>query len=91
MTHAEDAVLGARCPRCGCHVRKHFECNCGEVHDDYCLNCGRWCSLGVAEHVELDQLLDAPCERGAVMHEHPSEEKTTRIDRYLRNIRRDRH
>ena len=57
------------CPRCGCWLKKEFDCNCGQVHDDYCGNCGRWVSLPPTEHVELSNFND-PCTAGPVMHEH---------------------
>jgi hypothetical protein len=71
MTNHNEAakVNDKACPRCGCFMVKHFDCNCGEVHGDYCLNCGRWASLKPNEHVKLSEF-DTRCEKGAVEHTH---------------------
>lgn len=57
------------CPRCGCFLKKKFLCNCGQVHSDYCGNCGRFTSLSRTEHVE-PCLFDQPCNAGPVHHDH---------------------
>lgn len=77
------------CPRCGCHMTKHFVCNCTEAHDrsDYCVNCGRFTNLGTTEYVELGPT-DARCFHGPIEHEHPFEEKGARIDAFADSLRR---
>lgn len=66
------------CPKCGCHMRQHFDCNCGAVHDDYCLNCGRFVSLPADESIELE-VIDVRCAAGRCPHDHPAEERAARI------------
>ena len=70
------------CPRCGCYLIKEFKCNCGAVHDNHCVNCGRWASLPPTEHVELGPT-DARCDAGPVEHEHSVAEKRARIRRFF--------
>ena len=67
------SVSATPCPRCGCHVVKHFECGCGEVHKDHCANCGRWTSLAPNEHVKLAPS-DERCALGATPHDHHPED-----------------
>lgn len=74
------------CPRCACHMVREFECNCGEVHGDHCVNCGRWVALQVSEHVELSEI-DARCDRGAVEHDHSVEERAERITQFFTRVR----
>jgi hypothetical protein len=62
-------LVDGPCPRCGCHMVRLFDCDCGEVHSDYCVNCGRFTSLGATEHTEMSEY-DAPCVKGLVMHDH---------------------
>ena len=82
-----DAVVSdTACPRCGCHLVKHFECGCGKVHDDYCGNCGRFVSLAPDKHIELG-LYDVRCETGPVQHEHSEEEKSQRLSAALKKLR----
>jgi len=59
------------CPRCGCFVVRHFECNCGQVHADTCINCGRYTFPALArdEYTTLSEF-DVACTAGPVMHEH---------------------
>jgi hypothetical protein len=83
---AEAKLLTAPCPRCGCYVAKHFDCNCGAVHDDYCINCGRWVSLPSDQYTTLTEL-DEACEKGAVLHEHSDEEKKHRLDAFYARVR----
>lgn len=72
------------CPRCACFLIDHFRCGCGAVESDYCVNCGRFTTAdGLTELTELD----AKCEKGRVEHEHPSEEKTERINVYFEKHR----
>lgn len=78
------ALLNDRpCPRCGCYLRAHFACNCGEVHSDYCANCNRWIDLPPNEHITLDEI-DEPCTRGSIPHEHSRAEKADRIQAFVR-------
>jgi hypothetical protein len=63
-----------------------FACNCGAVHSDYCVNCGRWASLGPQESVELTGW-DAVCVLGPVPHDHPWEEKELRMTAVHERIR----
>lgn len=88
--HREPAtVVGETpCPRCGCYLTRHFECGCGEVHDDYCVNCGRWVSLAPTEHVELS--IDAACTAGRVPHVHSAAEKRASIDAYFKSIHNEK-
>lgn len=86
-THKSEVILhDSSCPRCGCHQRRHFECGCGAVHDDYCDNCNRWSSLPANEHVELSEL-DAPCSAGKADHVHTEAEKSARIDAMFNRIK----
>ena len=70
--------ISVACPRCGCHLTRHFTCNCGEVHGDTCLNCGRFTHLGPTEYLDLCET-DARCSYGPVAHAHSEEEKAARI------------
>jgi hypothetical protein len=72
-------IAESPCPRCGCYLARHFACNCDAVHSDYCVNCGRFTSLGPKEYVDL-YAYDALCEHGAAMHQHPYEEKEKRME-----------
>ncbi len=84
--HEPGVKIGAApCPRCGCYLINHFECGCGTVHDDCCVNCGRWVSLAQTEHVELSGI-DARCTVGPVIHEHSEDEKAARIERYMQHV-----
>lgn len=81
-------TIGATpCPRCGCHLVSLFECNCGEVHGDYCVNCGRSTSLSPSEHVNLSPV-DVRCDAGPVIHEHSEEEKGKRIAAWIAGLKR---
>lgn len=70
--HEESVVRDIPCDRCGCYAAKHFECGCGEVHGDYCVNCGRFVD---ADSPPVLGLFDQRCEVGAVPHDHPWSEK----------------
>jgi hypothetical protein len=74
------------CPRCGCLAVRLFECDCGEAHSDYCVNCGRFTSLSPTSHIDLADGLYARCEQGAVPHDHPAAEQEARLDAYLKKI-----
>ncbi len=90
MTNHQDPELrlvDGPCPRCGCHMVRLFDCDCGEVHSDYCVNCGRFTSLGATEHTEMSEY-DAPCVKGMMMHDHPSSEQVARIDAVFGSISR---
>lgn len=65
-------VRDAPCAGCGCYAAKHFECNCGEVHSDYCVNCGRFVD---ADSPPVLSVHDRRCKHGAVVHDHPWSEK----------------
>lgn len=81
--HIEDIkISNTACPRCQCHLVSHFECDCGEVHSDYCVNCRRWLDLGPTEHIELSEI-DVACSAGPVDHAHLEEEKIARIDAFF--------
>lgn len=84
MAHeAPQAVLhDVPCPRCGCHLRKHFACGCGAVHSDYCANCNRWADLGPTEFVTLEEP-DAVCTVGKVPHEHTEVEALERLNHFF--------
>lgn len=65
------------CPRCGCFMAQPFSCNCGAVHGDHCLNCGRYTAptLKRNEYVsEEDKAYVTPCTLGTVEHEHSTKE-----------------
>jgi|GEM_PF-5418914 len=83
---ANISVCKPACPRCGCYLTSHFECGCGACKDDYCVNCGRFRSLGPDEHVELSPF-DAICPFGAVPHEHSRDEKHSRMAEYMLSAR----
>ena len=68
-------LLPDACTTCGCHMMRPFEYNCGAVHGDFCLNCGR--RIG-AEPGRLTEV-DLRCERGATPHDHPPSETADRI------------
>lgn len=70
------------CPRCGCWMRAHFSCGCGQCNDDYCLNCGRFSSLPLAAFIELSPM-DAACAHGPTVHRHPCTEVNERIERWI--------
>ncbi len=74
------------CPRCGCYLTSLFECNCGEVHSDYCANCGRFTSLPATDGVRMSDF-DEKCEHGHAAHVHSSEEKQARVDRGMARAR----
>lgn len=79
MKHeAKEWIAAVPCPRCGCYLTRHFACNCGEVHSDYCVNCGRFTSLSPSKSIKLSPN-DARCEAGPTMHAHPFEEKAQRM------------
>jgi len=80
-------VSGTPCPRCGCHLVKNFKCGCGEVHSDYCVNCGRFTTLGPTEAIELGPY-DARCGSGLIAHEHSDEEKAERLEKAFKKARR---
>jgi hypothetical protein len=69
------------CTCCGCFLTYEFECNCGQVHSDVCLNCNRFADM---QHQSVEALNaeweaefpgdpppDTRCTAGAVEHEHP--------------------
>jgi hypothetical protein len=62
------------CVACGCHLVSTFECNCGEVHGDYCENCGGF--LGIPHASIEDQnggigmWWAGRCTAGAIDHVH---------------------
>jgi hypothetical protein len=68
------------CPRCGCYITRLFECHCGEVHSDYCDNCGRFTSIAPTESVRLSDF-DDTCTHGHAAHVHSPEERQARIAR----------
>lgn len=80
MDHSEEnKLLPDPCPRCGCHMAQTFHCNCGAVHSDVCLNCGRYTTLPRDEHIEMSEF-DLPCKKGTVVHEHPWKEKEAHMN-----------
>lgn len=73
MSHAHAFVNTEDCPRCGCWMAHKFECNCGAVHANCCLNCGRYTapSLSRDQYVsEEDKRYCTPCTAGPVEHQH---------------------
>lgn len=80
-------LAGEECPRCGCWCVRNFECGCGEVHSDYCVNCGRFTSLARDEHVKLSEV-DVRCARGRELHDHDEGEKLARIDDWQNRVMR---
>ena len=73
MKHGESVLVrDTPCAKCGCYAAKHFECNCGEVHGDYCVNCGRFVN---AHSPPVLGVHDRRCKHGAVPHDHPWSEK----------------
>ena len=89
MAHAPaaPALSPKSCPRCGCHMRAHFECGCGAVHSDYCTNCGRFTDLPDDAYAELSDP-DVPCTAGQQIHVHTDEEKVGRLDAHMRRIKK---
>lgn len=79
----------APCFRCGCHLAKAFDCFCGAVHDDHCVNCGRWLSLPPEDALDLG-LIDELCTAGPVDHQHTSEEKERRIAAVFARVKETR-
>ena len=70
MGQVNNAFLAtSACPRCGCFQLRHFECRCGEIHSDYCDNCGRFSSLKSDEYIELSPI-NVRCENGPIVHVH---------------------
>lgn len=92
MSEDEVAVLNdVACPRCGCWLKKNFECGCGAVHSDYCVNCGRFTTLPPYQTLELcEGFGQARCEKGPVMHNHPPEERAERIKAYFEKVKKER-
>lgn len=83
---SEASVLGdVACPRCGCWLKRHFRCGCGDVDRDSCVNCGRWTDLPRDQYAELDGY-DVLCEAGRVAHEHSDEEKSARISAWMSGL-----
>jgi hypothetical protein len=74
------------CPKCGCYMTRHFECGCGEIHSDYCDNCGRFTSLALTESTQMSDF-DEKCTHGAVAHNHAPAEKQARVDRGMARAR----
>lgn len=81
-------LADAACPRCACHIVREFRCNCGEVHSDYCENCGRFTACGT-EFTELG-VTDEICAHGHAMHEHTHAEKKSRIARWYEFLKEHR-
>ncbi len=72
MKYMTECVLNNEdCPRCGCWTKKMFDCNCGQVHAEYCGNCGRYVAPALKrdEYIEPDSLVP-PCTLGQVLHAH---------------------
>lgn len=79
MSEAKQVSLNTvDCPRCGCWLKSLFVCGCGDVHSDYCVNCGRFTSLPRSEHTEKN-MGDRQCEFGPVMHEHSDDDKAKHL------------
>lgn len=73
MAENKSFVNTEDCPRCGCFMAEHFECNCGAMHGDHCLNCGRYTAptLTRDQYVsEEDKAYVTPCTLGPVEHMH---------------------
>lgn len=76
-----DILSEKPCPRCKCHMQAEFKCGCGAMHDNFCRNCGRFCSIADDKAVELS-IFDAECPVGYAFHNHPLAEKLQRIADY---------
>ena len=83
------ALSAVPCPRCGCHLARVFECNCGACKDDYCVNCGRFCSLPRNEFLELAPY-DLACSAGREAHEHTQADKHDRMEAWANALRASR-
>ena len=74
------------CPRCSCWMARKFECNCGAIHANCCLNCGRYTapSLSRDQYVsEEDKQFCAPCTAGPVEHAHDAEERAQKVEEFF--------
>lgn len=85
MPVEESRLNDKPCPRCGCYLIRSFVCGCGDVHEDYCCNCGRWTILPVTEHATLGHV-DIRCDAGPVAHVHSEEEKSQRVKDYFDSV-----
>jgi hypothetical protein len=77
------------CPRCGCHLVKTFECDCGACKDDYCGNCGRFTSFSSKEFVEMAPYV-VRCDEGPVPHEHSASHRAKRIEAWMMSLTQTR-
>lgn len=82
----EISLNSTACPRCNCWIKKSFICNCGMVHSDYCINCFRFTDNNPKEHIKLEPY-DAVCDKGAVLHQHSSQESSDRFKAYIKNLK----
>jgi len=93
MGHPDNEVTlnTVDCPRCGCWLKTLFEGGCGQVHSDYCVNCGRFTSLPRAEHTEKC-LGDRQCTFGPVMHVHDRAAKIKALEEdFAKAVKRERN
>ena len=79
-------VSGVACPRCGCCMVRYFACNCGAIHGDNCVNCGRSVDAPQGEFLDLSQV-DMPCTAGVEPHDHSDSEKCARIAAFFEGAR----
>lgn len=88
MSSGNSKLANTGCPRCGCYMTHSFDCNCGAVHSDTCVNCGRFTHFDVTEHTQMAEG-DIRCPHGAVEHEHPPEEQAARLKAFFDVARRN--
>ena len=65
-----------------------FECGCGACRDDYCVNCGRFCSLPREEFLDLAPY-DLACGAGPEAHEHTQSDKHDRMEAWMNTLLHD--
>jgi hypothetical protein len=74
-----DILSEKPCPRCKCHMQAVFKCGCGQIHDNFCVNCNRFVSLADDKAIELS-IFDNECSFGHEYHDHPPSERGRRIN-----------
>jgi hypothetical protein len=51
-------------------MAESINCNCGAVHGDVCVNCGRYTAPTLTRDQYLEEDCIPRCEQGVVEHEH---------------------
>ncbi len=90
MCNPDTKLNDKPCPKCGCYLIANFNCFCGEVHSDYCVNCGRWTELQPNQYINFTPILDERCSIGRVYHEHSEKEKSNRLRAYFEYMKKSR-